>query len=160
MEERLIYLCVAIGGFALVFLLVYLLRPKPRFPYERRELLTPNEESFYQLLMPLAKKHGYLLLLKMRLADIVAIRSGTPDYMSYFNRIKAKHTDFVLMDPETLQVLCGIELDDPSHDRPERIARDEFVDAVYQAAGIPLLHVWMPMTEGELEELLLETMGL
>ena len=76
--------------------------------------------------------------------------------MSYFNRIKAKHTDFILCDPEDLDVLAGVELDDPSHERPERIERDEFVDGVYQAAGIPLIHVWMPITESELEALLLE----
>ena len=48
-----------------------------------------------------------------------------------------------------------MELDDPSHDRPERIERDEFVDHVYEAAGIPLIHVWMPITEKELEKELL-----
>ena len=81
--------------------------------------------------------------------------AGEKDYMAYFNKIKAKHTDFVLCDPDTLEILCGVELDDPSHDRPERIERDEFVDHVYEAAGIPLIHVWMPITEKELEKELL-----
>ena len=156
MEERLIYLALTIGALALIFLLIRWVRPRPLYPFERRELLTSGELPFYALLKPVCDRHGWQLLIKMRLADIVAVESGTPDYMSYFNRIKAKHTDFILCDPEDLDVLAGVELDDPSHERPERIERDEFVDRVYQAAGIPLIHVWMPITESELETLLLE----
>ncbi len=156
MEERLIYLALTIGALALIFLLIRWARPRPLYPFERRELLTSGELPFYALLKPICDRHGWQLLIKMRLADIVAVESGTPDYMSYFNRIKAKHTDFILCDPEDLDVLAGVELDDPSHERPERIKRDEFVDGVYQAAGIPLIHVWMPITESELEALLLE----
>ena len=150
--------CGVILLMALVFLLIYLIRPRPKYPYERRELMTKNELAFYQILRPICDLYGWDVLLKMRLADIVQVRPGTKEYMAHFNRIKAKHTDFILVDPETLLVLCGIELDDPSHERQDRIERDEFVDGVYEAAGIPLLHVWMPMTESELEELLLQTM--
>ena len=155
MEEKLIILGLAVVGMALIFLLFHLIRPRSRFPYERRELLTSNEFPFYRILQPLCEKHGWLLLIKMRLADIMAVRSGEKEYMSYFNKIKAKHTDFVLCDPDTLDVLCGVELDDPSHDRPDRIERDEFVDQVYETAGIPLLHVWMPIKAKELERQLL-----
>ena len=155
MKEKLIILGLAVLGMEIVFLLFYLIRPRSRFPYVRRDLLTTNEFPFYQLLEPLCRKHGWLLLVKMRLADILEVAPGEKDYMAYFNKIKAKHTDFVLCDPDTLEVLCGVELDDPSHDRPERIERDEFVDHVYEAAGIPLIHVWMPITEKELEKELL-----
>ena len=147
MKEKLIILGLAVLGMEIVFLLFYLIRPRSRFPYVRRDLLTTNEFPFYQLLEPLCRKHGWLLLVKMRLADILEVAPGEKDYMAYFNKIKAKHTDFVLCDPDTLEVLCGVELDDPSHERPERI--------VYEAAGIPLIHVWMPITEKELEKELL-----
>ncbi|MBQ7060113.1 MAG: DUF2726 domain-containing protein [Firmicutes bacterium] len=155
MREKLIILGLSVLGMALLFLFFYLIRPRKKFPYERRDLLTSNEFPFYQILYPLCEKHGWMLLVKMRLADILAVAPGEKDYMAYFNKIKAKHTDFVLCDPDTLEVLAGVELDDPSHDRPERIERDEFVDQVYAAAGIPLLHVWMPITEKELEKELL-----
>ena len=89
--------------------------------------------------------------MKLRLADIVGVAPGQENYMSYFNRIKAKHTDFVICDPETMEVILAIELDDPSHEREERIERDAFVDKVYEAAGIPLLHEWLPQNEEELE---------
>ena len=137
MKEKLIILGLAVLGMGIVFLLFYLIRPRSRFPYVRRDLLTTNEFPFYQLLEPLCRKHGWLLLVKMRLADILAVAPGEKDYMAYFNKIKAKHTDFVLCDPDTLEVLCGVELDDPSHDRPERIERDEFVDHVCALSSAP-----------------------
>lgn len=157
MKELYILLGV-IAAFILLFLLVHFLRPKDLYPYERRDLLTSNELEFYQILYPLVCQHGWQLLMKMRLADIMGVQKGTPDYMKYFNKIKAKHTDFVFCDPNTLEILAGLELDDPSHDRPERIERDEFVDRAYQAAGIPLIHVRNPIEPAELEEILLETL--
>ena len=37
--------------------------------------------------------------------------------------------------------VMGVELDDASHARPDRQDRDEFVDQVFEAAGLPLLRV-------------------
>lgn len=149
-------LFVSLLGFISLFILLHLIRPKERFPYESHPILTKNEEQLYNTLLPVANKNGWMILMKMRLADIIGVRKGTDDYMRYFNKIKAKHTDFILCDPYTLEVLCGIELDDDSHKRQDRIERDEFVNKVYQAADIPLIHVWNPITEDELEEVLLE----
>lgn len=145
-----------LAAFLLIFWLLRFFRPKELYPYERRDLLTSNELEFYQILYPLLCQHGWHLFMKMRLADIMAVQKEAPDYMKYFNKIKAKHTDFVFYDPDTLEVLAGLELDDASHDRPERMERDEFVDRAYQAAGIPLIHVRNPIESEELEAILLE----
>jgi hypothetical protein len=40
-----------------------------------------------------------------------------------------------------MQPVLGIELDDSSHQRADRIERDEFVTRVFEAAGLPLLHI-------------------
>ena len=156
--KELYILAAVTAAFLLLFLLLHLFRPKDKYPYERRDLLTSNELEFYQILSPIVCQHGWQLLMKMRLADIMAVRKGTEEYMKYFNKIKAKHTDFVFCDPDTLEILAGLELDDPSHERPERIERDEFVDKAYAAAGIPLIHVWNPIEPEELEQILLEVL--
>ena len=156
--KELYILAAVTAAFLLLFLLLHLFRPKDKYPYERRDLLTSNELEFYQILSPIVCQHGWQLLMKMRLADIMAVRKGTEEYMKYFNKIKAKHTDFVFCDPDTLEILAGLELDDPSHERPERIERDEFVDKAYEAAGIPLIHVWNPIEPEELEQILLEVL--
>lgn len=156
--KELYILAAVTAAFLLLFLLLHLFRPKDKYPYERRDLLTSNELEFYRILSPIVCQHGWQLLMKMRLADIMAVRKGTEEYMKYFNKIKAKHTDFVFCDPDTLEILAGLELDDPSHERPERIERDEFVDKAYAAAGIPLIHVWNPIEPEELEQILLEVL--
>lgn len=156
MERQLLILGLAILGFALAFLLVYLLRPREKFPYEARELLTDNERNFYEILAPICREHDWGLLMKVRLADLVAVKPDSGDYMGYFNKIRSKHTDFVLIDLDTLEFLCGIELDDASHEREDREERDDFVDAVYAVCGLNLIHVYMPITANELELLLLE----
>ena len=156
MRERLWLMAGATVGVVLVMLFFYLIRPRDRYPYERRELLTKREAAFYEILAPICARNGWMLLIKLRLADVVKVQAGEKKYMSFFNRIKAKHTDFILVEPETLEVLAVVELDDPSHEREDRIERDEFVDHVYEAAGIPLLHIWMPIEEEELEAELLE----
>lgn len=57
------------------------------------------------------------------------------------NRASQKHVDFVLCDPADLRPRLVIELDDKSHDQPERIERDRFVDEALACAEIPVLHV-------------------
>jgi hypothetical protein len=40
-----------------------------------------------------------------------------------------------------MRSFLGIELDDKSHQRDDRKERDQFIDQVFKAAGIPLLRV-------------------
>jgi ssDNA-binding Zn-finger/Zn-ribbon topoisomerase 1 len=58
-----------------------------------------------------------------------------------FNKISAKHFDFLLCDKEDLSVACAIELDDASHDSKRRQERDEFLKGVCEAAGVPLIQI-------------------
>lgn len=146
---------ILIGCIGLVLLgigLAWLIRRlrKDPYPYERRPILTDNEAEFYEVLRQACEILDMQILIKMRLADIMAVKSTEKDYMAAFNRIKAKHTDFILCDPDTLDVLMGVELDDRSHVQEARVERDIFVDGAYQACGIPLLHVWNPITVEEL----------
>ena len=58
-----------------------------------------------------------------------------------FNKISAKHFDFLLCDKEDLSVACAIELDDGSHNSKRRQERDEFLKGVCEAAGVPLIQI-------------------
>jgi hypothetical protein len=57
------------------------------------------------------------------------------------NRINSKHVDFLLLRKGDGKPLLGIELDDTSHQEEARKARDIFVDTVFAAAALPILHV-------------------
>jgi len=79
---------------------------------------------------------------KVKLSDLFYAKTG--DYgknRSYTNRIDRKHIDFLLCDPKTLKPILGIELDDKSHQRADRQERDDFVNHVFEAAKLPLMHI-------------------
>ncbi|MDX1520214.1 MAG: DUF2726 domain-containing protein [Anaerolineae bacterium] len=61
------------------------------------------------------------------------------DNQVYRNKINRKHIDFLLCEPKTMRPLLGLELDDASHNAADRQARDELVEQVFAAAGLPLL---------------------
>lgn len=110
-------------------------------PYRLTPLLTAAERRFFEALHTAVAGRA-MICPKVGLGDL--FRVDHPDYKKrsvYWNKINRKHADFVLCDPRTLLPLVGIELDDSSHDRPRRHQRDAFVDQVYTAAGLPLLHI-------------------
>ena len=109
-------------------------------PYRvRDDFLSPAEFSFYKILSSLG---GTRLTIqsKVRLADVFFV-SRPNENMTYFSRIAQKHLDFLVCDSVTMKPLLGIELDDSSHMRDDRQERDDFVERVFQVAGLPLLRL-------------------
>ena len=100
-------------------------------------LLTPTEQRFHDQLRAVVGTRATIQC-KVRLADLLL--SERHD-LAAFRRVSQKHIDFVLCHSQTLRPLVAVELDDASHTRPDRQARDAFVNQVYAAAGMPLLHV-------------------
>jgi hypothetical protein len=123
---------------ALVALLVAmrLRRPRPG-PYELRRFLTPAERAFFRVLRD-AVGDEYALFAKVRVADILKVRQGEKDFAVHFNRISAKHVDFLLCDPSDVSPVLAIELDDATHERADRRRRDAFLDEAFASAGLPL----------------------
>jgi hypothetical protein len=107
-------------------------------PYRLKDRFFSRAEASFFRVLQLALPDGVIVCPKVNLHDI--IWSPPYDYTAR-NRIDRKHVDFVLADAETLQPLCGIELDDSSHQRPDRQERDRFVERVFAAAGLPLVRV-------------------
>ncbi len=102
-------------------------------------LLTPAERSFLDVLEPIVRP-TCAISTKVRLADLFQVKQGRGQ-QSAFNRISRKHVDFVLTDPATSRILCAVELDDSSHNRPDRIARDQFVDELFANNQMLLIHI-------------------
>ena len=129
-------------------------QPAKTFPYERRKtLFSPAERSFLGVLER-AVDDDTRILGKVRLADLIDVRKGLSKGVRQgaLNRIRSKHVDFILCDVNSAALLCGIELDDSSHERADRRKRDEFVRRAFEAAGLPLLR--FPARQGySLEEL-------
>ncbi len=129
-----------VGMLCLLLVAWVALREDP-LPYARRDaLVTECELAFYH---SLAESVGedYAIFSMVRLADLLRVCEGTPKSQSWQNKINSKHIDFVLCDPESLEPQIAIELDDPSHRRPDRIERDRFVNDAMAAARLPFLRV-------------------
>ncbi|HNX05201.1 MAG TPA: DUF2726 domain-containing protein [Opitutales bacterium] len=105
-------------------------------------LLTKAELNFLRAFAGLLPDH-VLVFSKVRLCDVIEpdLPRSAKGYFRAFNRIRSKHVDFVLCDEKDTRIIGVVELDDSSHDRPDRMARDIFVDSALKQAGIPILHV-------------------
>ena len=58
-----------------------------------------------------------------------------------FRHINGKSVDFVLCDKAYVSPKLAIELDDKTHERPDRIERDVEVERMLKEAGLPLLRL-------------------
>jgi hypothetical protein len=130
-------------------------------PYRaKRRILSPAERSFYGVLNNAIGKDMNILA-KVRLEDIIEVAPGEQERWKYRGHIRSRHIDFVLCDQQQMAPLLAVELDDRSHNLPERQERDEFVDRALRSAGIPILR--QPVQTGyrpdELRRLIQERIG-
>ncbi|MCQ3937409.1 MAG: topoisomerase [Chloroflexi bacterium] len=113
--------------------------PPPRF-VSRGTLLTNAEASFFHVLRGMTKDH-LVIFPHVALRDLVSIVVDQSQYFAYYNKIDRKQVDFVLCDPKTLKPVFVIELDDRSHERPDRMERDAFVENILEEVKIPLVRI-------------------
>ncbi|GGM07102.1 topoisomerase [Pseudomonas asuensis] len=139
------WLYVGLG--VIVFLCVLsMLRPRDTqraFPYLLNEaLFTPAERAFLTVLDE-AVGEDYRIFGKVRIADVASVKAIRDQKSWYraFNKISAKHFDYVLCDKDDLSFVAVIELDDSSHQRPDRQKRDIFVAGVCRAIALPLIQI-------------------
>jgi len=115
-------------------------RGKEVYPYRvRDDFLSPAETSFYHVLKSMVGEN-LTICPQAPLAALFFVAQGKQT-QTYQNKIDRKRVDFVLCDPKTLKPRLAIELDDSSHQRPERQERDAFVEQVFVHAGLPLVRV-------------------
>ena len=109
-------------------------------PYHvRDDFLSTTELSFYRVLNTVVGARASIFT-KVGLSDVFYVARPNEN-QSYRNRIAQKHVDFIVCDMQTLKPLFAVELDDASHQRTDQQERDAFVDQVFQAASLPLVHV-------------------
>jgi hypothetical protein len=103
-------------------------------PYIRKaSLLTAAEQRLHARLSQ-AVGTEVLICPKVRLADVIEVRGDAMEWQAAWNRIAAKHLDFVLTTADDHQPLLAVELDDGS-------PRNEWLDRAMVAAGLPILRV-------------------
>jgi len=107
---------------------------------KRGALFSPAERSFLGVLEK-ALESEYRILGKVRIADVLTPERGhsRKKWQIAFNKISAKHFDFVLCHVNTLEVIAVVELDDKSHNRQKAKARDQIVQSACESSGLPLI---------------------
>ncbi|NMB60193.1 MAG: DUF2726 domain-containing protein [Chloroflexi bacterium] len=109
-------------------------------PYRLRDdFLSAAEHSFYLVLKSMMGSY-FTICPKVSLADIFYVTNPDRNLNAY-NRINRKHVDFLICDAGTMKPRFGIELDDKSHNRQDRISRDDFVEDLFETAGLPLVRI-------------------
>lgn len=109
--------------------------------YQRKRLFFSDaEKQFFERLRQ-AIGDEFEIFAKVRLIDLLDVKAAGGERQSAQNCVIQKHADFVLVAKGNYDVVAAIELDDRSHHRPDRYERDRTVDAILQAAGLPLLRV-------------------
>ncbi|MBI5330724.1 MAG: DUF2726 domain-containing protein [Betaproteobacteria bacterium] len=104
--------------------------------YESKNgFMTRSERMFYYLLRVTFPE--YQIFAQVRLADIVEVKKGVNNWQAAFNKIQSKSIDFILCDRD-YQIICAIELDDPSHNITKRKQTDKVKDLALEDAGIML----------------------
>lgn len=105
--------------------------------YQPTYILTKNEYHAYKKLREITDKNELLICPKVRLLDIVRPRDNINN-ITALRKIQSKHVDFVITNKD-LYVKAILELDDNSHEDPERQERDIFVDNVLTNCGYKII---------------------
>lgn len=132
-----------IAAAVVVGVLAMMVSQRAEFPYRAAGPLLTKAEKFFFFALEQACGSQYRVFIKVRIADLITVkRDGrSKGTIVALNRIAAKHVDYVLADPQSLNPVAAVELDDPSHNRRDRMRRDAFVEKAFAVAGIPLIRI-------------------
>ena len=114
-------------------------KEEQHYPYERKNLLTKTEYTFFKVLKAFCEQNNLLFCPKVRMEDFISV-TEKQNYSKYRGYIKSRHVDFVLCDAN-LHILCGIELDDKSHDTQKAQKTDDFKNKVFEQIKVPLFRI-------------------
>jgi len=115
------------------------------FPQVRvnKYFVSDAEANFFRVLRKVVGDRGHALA-QVSLRQLLWFPGNSrtnPGRQAWLNRVAGKSVDFLVCDPSTLRPKVVVELDEPSHANAERQARDEHVEDVLEAAGVPVVRV-------------------
>ena len=114
---------------------------KSPYQYKRRDFfLSRAEHECYDALVA-AVGSEYLVCAQVHLPTLVDHKLKGQNWRGAFRHISQKSVDFVLCDKAFISPKLAIELDDKTHERPDRQERDREVERILQGAGVPLLRL-------------------
>lgn len=129
------------------------LPPVDELPIDQRTgLFSKREHAFYEVLHRACGKQGLTVCPKVRLMDILDVKTNNPDENAvWFRTLAQLHIDFMILGKSD-RFLFGIELDDSTHGTDEARKKDNLKDCCFMKAGIPLFRCQKIMNDEEMNE--------
>lgn len=109
--------------------------PNEEWPFEKKRLMTTPEHGLYFRLIESLPE--LCIFSQVQLSQLVTVKKGH-DFKQWFNRINRMSADFVITD-KAMEVIAVVELDDKTHNKPERIEADKKKDKALTSAGIRVI---------------------
>ncbi len=101
------------------------------------------EINLYRVLQKVTAGRA-IILVQVSLRQLLWLpgkNQSNPGRAIWQNKINSRSLDYVICHPTTLRPLVAIEMDDATHANPKRQTRDEEIELLLEAAGLPLVHV-------------------
>jgi hypothetical protein len=112
---------------------------KSVYNYKRRDfLMSRPEHEFFDILVSVLENQYYVFP-QVHLPTILEHKNVGQSWKGAFRHIDEKSVDFVICDKAYIKPLLVIELDDKTHEREDRVLRDEEVERILTQAGLPFL---------------------
>ena|SRR5579862_8850475 len=108
--------------------------------YDRRyHLLSKGENAFYQALRHVLPP-DFQACPKVRVADTITFKVATATPFDY-EKVAKRHVDFLIIENWTTHIRAVIELDDKFHNSAKMKPRDDFINAVFNQANVPIIRI-------------------
>lgn len=127
---------------------------RKEYDFARRDyIMTQAEAKLFRRLETIAGDRYYVFP-QVHLSSLLdhRVRNGQ-SWRGALSKIQRKSVDFVLVDKTSLRTMYAVELDDRTHDRPDRQERDDMVARCLLDVDIPLvrLHKIDAMSDDDIE---------
>jgi hypothetical protein len=108
-------------------------------PYSRREHLLPGRElAVYHLLLELLPGESYVVLPRVRLADVAIVSPEAHNRIEHSNRIRERNLDLLICAAQDLKPLAAITFEAEVEGKKKQLA-DRFTRKALEAMGLPCL---------------------
>lgn len=137
----LIIFAIAVIIFVLVVSILFPASSQKKYEYKKKDyVMTQSEMKFFTILTQ-AIGNTYEIFPQVHLASFLDHKIKGQNWNGAFRHIDEKSVDYLLCNKTDLLIRCAIELDDKSHERPDRQERDKEVERILRDAHMPLLRI-------------------
>lgn len=129
--------------------------------YAKSYVMTSRENECFKILNEIFSSKWFVVP-QVHLSALLDYRVKGQNWNAAFRHINGKSVDFVLIGKESFKVICAIELDDSTHNKPERKERDVEIERIFNQARIPLARIskFESMTKPELAKAITDVINV